>query len=105
MPAASAVVAVTSETMRPPTAARRRHRNELERAAGIIVLDGKVLPALGQVAGSPSSAGTAEKACRLKPCLCRKHRLIGVRMRRQRDSFAALPFKKLRAEMVQDLGL
>jgi hypothetical protein len=26
-------------------------------------------------------------------------------MRRQRDSFAALPFKKLRAEMVQDLGL
>jgi hypothetical protein len=26
-------------------------------------------------------------------------------MRRQRDSFAAHPFKKLRAEMVQDLGL
>jgi hypothetical protein len=26
-------------------------------------------------------------------------------MRRQRDSFAVSPFKKLRAKMVQDLGL
>src|SRR4249920_3775302 len=34
MPAASAVVALTNETMRPPTAARRRPCQELVRGAG-----------------------------------------------------------------------
>jgi hypothetical protein len=56
------VVALTNETMRPPTAARRRLCQELVRGAGtgIISLDGKVLPVLGQdAAGSPSSLGTA----------------------------------------------
>ena len=40
--AASAVVALTSETIRPPTAARRRCRKEVVRGAGIILLDGRV---------------------------------------------------------------
>ena len=69
---------VVNDAVRSAIAARRRHRKELERGAGIIALDGKVSPALGQDAGSPSSVGTAQRACRLKPCLCRKHRLIGV---------------------------